>query len=53
MTAVHSLLSWFRETGAVEDRLLHRMDVLRAHSLDWSDPTVSVFARRKATALFK
>jgi hypothetical protein len=48
MTAVYSLLSWFRETGATEDRLLQRMDVIRGHRIDWSDPTVSVFARRKA-----
>lgn len=48
MTAVRSILSWFRESGTAEDRLFQRMDVIRGHRIDWSDPTVSVFARRKA-----
>lgn len=50
MTAVHSLLFWFRGSVSLEDRMLQRMEGIRGCRLDWSDPTVSVFARRKAAA---
>ena len=53
MTAVHSLLFWFRGSVTLEDPMLQRMEDIRGCRLDWSDPTVSVFARRKATALFR
>jgi len=50
MTVVHSLLFWFRGSLRLDDPMLQRMEIIRNCRLGWSDPTVSVFSRRKAAA---
>jgi hypothetical protein len=51
MATVHSLLFLLRASLRLEDRLLQRMEVIRGCRLDWSDPTVSVFSRRRVAAV--
>lgn len=50
MTAVHSLLFWFRASIQPEDPQQRRMDGIRVLRLDRPVPTVSVFSARRVAA---